>query len=59
MLEYTGPFLPEAEVAANLPEAMRAEIERAHQEMGAGVFDSVEGQRDAVLAPFDALELEI
>jgi hypothetical protein len=59
VLEYSGPFLPEVELAANLPEGMRAELERANREMGVGVFDSIEEQRDAVLAPFQALDLGI
>jgi len=37
---------------------MRRELERAHKEMGAGAFASIEEQRDVVLAVLEALDLD-
>lgn len=56
--EYTAPFVPAGEIDASLPDDMRRELERAHKEMGAGAFASIEEQRDAVVGALEALDLD-
>lgn len=56
--EYTGTFMAEMAIDDSLPAEVRMEIERAQKEMGAGAFESIEAQRDAIVAAFEALDLE-
>jgi len=41
----------------SLPAEMRKEIERANEQMGVGAFESIEAQRDAVLAALESVDI--
>jgi len=59
VLEYAGPFVPAPEeIDSSAPEEYRRQILQIQRDMGAGAFDSIEAQRDAVVAFFEALDLD-
>tara|TARA_R110002126_G_scaffold120107_3_gene261178 strand:- start:10250 stop:11479 length:1230 start_codon:yes stop_codon:yes gene_type:complete len=58
LLEYIGPFVPAApEIQSNVPDSMREVLLENQRQMGAGAFPTIEAQRDAIVAIFEALDL--
>ncbi len=56
--EYTGAFAERSEVDASMPDDVQAAVRAADERKGAGAFSTVEEQRDAVLAAFEAIHLD-
>ncbi|HED65114.1 MAG TPA: hypothetical protein ENJ09_06105 [Planctomycetes bacterium] len=59
VIEYAGPFVPKPEpLDPSAPEEFRKQIEEIQKNQGAGAFESIEAQRDAVLQSIEAMDLD-
>lgn len=54
--EYAGSFVASGDVDESLPAEVRAQILAASERQGAGAFSTLEEQRDAVVAAFEAID---